>query len=123
MTTFSFCLLLTVGYLTSKFVSNTSDYFRGGGTMMWWLVGSSAFMVQFSAWTFTGAASSAYRNGWGVLTIYLGNSLGFTINYFYFAARSRQMRVITTVEAVRERFDRFSQRFYTWLHLPLGVIS
>ena len=61
-----FCLLLTVGYLTSKFVTNTSDYFRGGGTMMWWLVGSSAFMVQFSAWTFTGAASSAYSNGWGV---------------------------------------------------------
>lgn len=118
-----FCLLLTVGYLTSKFVTNTSDYFRGGGTMMWWLVGASAFMVQFSAWTFTGAASSAYSNGWGVLTIYLGNALGFTVNYFYFAARSRQMRVITTVEAVRERFNKFSQQFYTWLSLPLGVIN
>lgn len=118
-----FGLLLSVGYFTSKFVATTSDYFRGGGSMMWWLVGASAFMVQFSAWTFTGAASSAYSNGWGVLTIYLGNALGFTINYFYFAARSRQMRVITTVEAVRERFDRISQQFYTWLSLPLGIVS
>lgn len=118
-----FGLLLSVGYLTSKFVTNTSDYFRGGGSMMWWLVGASAFMVQFSAWTFTGAASSAYSNGWGVLTIYLGNAFGFTINYFYFAARSRQMRVITTIEAVRERFDGISQQFYTWLSLPLGIVS
>lgn len=91
--------------------------------MMWWLVGSSAFMVQFSAWTFTGAASSAYSNGWGVLTIYLGNALGFTVNYFYFAARSRQMRHITTVEAVTERFDKISQQFYTWLSLPLGIVG
>ncbi len=91
--------------------------------MMWWLVGASAFMVQFSAWTFTGAASSAYSNGWGVLTIYLGNALGFTINYFYFAARSRQMRAITTVEAVTERFDKISQQFYTWLSLPLGIVG
>lgn len=118
-----FGLLLTVGYLTSKFVSNTSDYFRGGGNMMWWLVGASAFMVQFSAWTFTGAASKAYNDGWGVLTIYIGNALGFTINYFYFAARSRQMRVITTVEAVRERFDKFSQQFYTWFSIPLGILG
>src|SRR5210317_1648391 len=93
-----FSLLVIVGYLTSKFVTTSSDYFRGGGTMVWWLVGSSAFMIQFSAWTFTGAASSAYQEGWGVLTIYLGNAIGFTINYFYFAARSRQLRVITTVE-------------------------
>lgn len=118
-----FGLLLSVGYFTSKFVTTTSDYFRGGGSMMWWLVGASAFMVQFSAWTFTGAASSAYSNGWGVLTIYLGNAFGFTINYFYFAARSRQMRAITTIEAVRERFDRISQQFYTWLSLPLGIVS
>ena len=118
-----FGLLLTVGYLTSKFVTNTSDYFRGGGSMVWWLVGASAFMVQFSAWTFTGAASSAYKSGWGVLTIYLGNAIGFTINYFYFAARARQLRVITTIEAVRERFDKFSQQFYTWLSIPFGVFT
>jgi Na+/proline symporter len=118
-----FALLLSVGYFTSKFVTTTSDYFRGGGAMMWWLVGSSAFMIQFSAWTFTGAASSAYSSGWGVLTIYLGNAFGFTVNYFYFAARSRQMRHITTIEAVRERFDKISQQFYTWLSLPLGIVS
>jgi SSS family transporter len=118
-----FSLLVIVGYLTSKFVTTSSDYFRGGGTMVWWLVGSSAFMIQFSAWTFTGAASSAYQEGWGVLTIYLGNAIGFTINYFYFAARSRQLRVITTVEAVRERFGKFSQQFYTWLSLPFGIFG
>ena len=31
--------------------------------LSWWLVGTTAFMAQFSAWTFTGAASKAYTDG------------------------------------------------------------
>ena len=30
--------------------------------MLWWLVGASAFMTQFSAWTFTGAAGIDWAN-------------------------------------------------------------
>lgn len=118
-----FAMLLSVGYLTSKFVASTSDYFRAGGTMVWWIVGASAFMNQFSAWTFTGAASSAYTSGWTVGTIYLGNAFGFFLNYLYFAPRSRQMRLITTIEAVRERFGAGSQQFYTWIPLVTGIFS
>jgi len=56
------------------------------------MVGASAFMTQFSSWTFTGAAGKAYTDGLAVAFIFVGNALGFFFNYLYFAPRFRQMR-------------------------------
>lgn len=57
---FYFIFMILLGFIFRKQVANTSDYFRGGGKMVWWMAGSSAFMTTFSAWTFTGAAGKAY---------------------------------------------------------------
>ncbi len=119
---FYFLFMLGMGWLAARFIKNTSDYFRGGGQMLWWLVGSSAFMTQFSAWTFTGAASKAYTEGWPILVIFFSNALGFFFNYLYFAARSRQMRVVTAIEAVRVRFGPANEQIFTWLQIPLGIL-
>ena len=119
---FYFGFMLAMGWVAARFVKNTSDYFRGGGQMLWWLVGSSAFITQFSAWTFTGAASKAYTEGWPILVIFFANALGFFLNYLYFAARSRQTRVITSIEAVRNRFGPVNEQFFTWLQVPLGIL-
>jgi SSS family transporter len=119
---FYFLFMLVVGALAGRMVANPSDFFRGGGQMVWWLVGASAFMTQFSAWTFTGAASKAYSEGWPIFVIFYANSLGFLLNFFYFAARARQMRVITAVEAVRLRFSKSNEQLFTWLQIPLGTL-
>lgn len=119
---FYFVFMLAMGWLAARFVKNSSDYFRGGGQMLWWLVGSSAFMTQFSAWTFTGAASKAYSEGWPILVIFFANAVGFGFNTLYFAARSRQMRVITVIEAVRIRFSAANEQIFTWLQIPLGTL-
>jgi SSS family transporter len=106
-----------------RFVTNVSDYFRGGGKALWWMVGGSAFMVQFSAWTFTGAASKAYLDGWPIAVIYFGNAVGFIVNAVHFAPRFRQLRIVTGLEAIRQRFDRASEQFFTWLQLPFGLLQ
>ena len=118
---FYFLFLVMTGVLARKFISNTSDYFRGGGKMLWWMVGSSAFLVQFSAWTFTGAAGEAYLNGPIVITIFFGNALGFLVNYLYFAPKFRQMRVITAMQAVKQRFGVSGEQFFTWIQVPLNL--
>ncbi len=74
---FYFGFMLAIGWLFRRFVHDVSDYFRSGGKALWWMVGGSAFMASFSAWTFTGAASSAYANGWPIATIYVANAIGF----------------------------------------------
>ena len=120
---FYFGFMLTMSWVFRRFVTNVSDYFRGGGKALWWMVGGSAFMMSFSAWTLTGAASQAYGRGWPIIVIYLANSLGFLINALYMAPKFRQMRVVTGIEAVRLRFSKANEQVFTWLQLPLGVLQ
>jgi SSS family transporter len=120
---FYFVFMLAVSWVFRRFVHSASDYFRGGGKALWWMVGGSAFMVTFSAQTFTGAASAAYADGWPVAVIYLANAVGFLFSALYFAPRFRQLRVVTSVEAVRQRFGRSSEQVFTWLQIPLGTLQ
>ncbi len=119
---FYFAFMVAISWIFRRFVGNVSDYFRGGGKALWWMAGGSAFMVQFSAWTFTGAASMAYMVGWPILAIYVGNILGFLVNAFFFAPRIRQLRVITGMEAVRLRYGAASEQVFTWLQIPIGLL-
>jgi solute:Na+ symporter, SSS family len=118
-----YVLLFGLGWVYRRFGHDSSEYFRGGGQMTWWLVGASAFMSSFSAWTFTGAAGLAYQQGLIVLVIYLGNSLAFLINWAWLAALCRQMRTVVVMEAVRARLGRVNEQFFTWLTLPLQIIG
>ena len=34
-----FVFLIVIGWIFRTFSSNTSDYFKGGGKMLWWMVG------------------------------------------------------------------------------------
>jgi SSS family solute:Na+ symporter len=116
------CFIACLGPVFSKFSKNSSDFFRGGGNMLWWMAGSMAFMSQFSSWTFTGAASSAYVDGPLVLVIYFGNGLGCFLGYLWTAGKFRQMRVVTPMEGIRDRFGKFNEQFFTWVWIPIGIV-
>lgn len=119
-----FALMVAISLLFKKMASNsTSDYFRGGGKMLWWMVGATAFMTQFSAWTFTGAAGKAFNDGFAVLAVFIGNMVAYVFAYFYFARRFRQMRVDTPTEAIKRRFGNTNEQFFTWIIIPLSVIN
>jgi Na+/proline symporter len=117
-----FVFLFAIGWFFRHFGGDASQYFRGGGRMSWWLVGTSAFMGAFSAWTFTGAAGLAFDNGLVVLALYLAGAFGFFCNWAGIAAWLRQTRVITSMEAVRARMGPANEQIFTWLTLPIGVI-
>jgi len=112
-----FVFLIVIGWAFRNLTSNTSDYFRGGGNVLWWMVGASAFMTQFSSWTFTGAAGKAYTDGLAVAFIFVGNAMGFFFNYLYFAPRFRQMRVVTVIEALRLRFGNTNEQVFAWVSM------
>ena len=118
-----FLFLIAIGWMFRKFTTTTSDYFRGGGNMLWWMVGATAFMTQFSAWTFTGAAGKAYNDGFAVAIIFIANAFGYLMNYVYFAPKFRQLRVVTIIEAIRMRFGNTNEQVFTWSSMPTSMIS
>ncbi len=115
-------VLVAVGFVFKRLNRDDSDYFRNGCKGTWWLVGASAFMVQFSAWTFTGAAGAAYEAGWSVMTIFLANTAGYFVAAVLFAPWFRQLRVVTVPEAIRARFGPITQQVYAWVFVVLGLL-
>jgi Na+/proline symporter len=119
---FFFLFMLALGPIFKRYSEDDSDFFRGGGQMLWWMVGGSAFMCQFSAWTFTGAASKAYQDGTLVALLFFANAAGFFVNYLWFAPRFRRMRIVSPIEGVRERFGAVNEQIFTWLQIPMSLV-
>ena len=109
--------MLALGPIYKSFSKTASDFFRGGGGMLWWVVGSSAFMNSFSAWSFTGGAGKAYETGTFFLILFVCNAIATLTTVLFTVARFRQMRVITAVEAIRKRFGNTSEQIFNWLPL------
>jgi Na+/proline symporter len=119
-----FCLILGIGFAFSKMAKNsTSDYFRGGGRMLWWMVGSTAFMAQFSAWTFTGAAGKAFTDGFAISLVFFANTFAYFCGWAYFSHRFRQMRVDTPTEGIKKRFGRQNEQFFSWALIVFSFIN
>jgi len=119
-----FLLIIAIGFTFKKMAAqSTSDYFRGGGRMLWWMVGSTAFMMQFSAWTFTGAAGKAFTDGFAVCLVFIANTFAYFCGWLYFAKRFRQMRVDTPTEAIKGRFGRQNELFFSWALIIFTLIN
>jgi Na+/proline symporter len=116
---FYLVFVVVVGMVFSRRNKNTSDYFRGGGIMPWWMAGISAWMASFSAWTFTGAAGEIYVDGPYVLVAYYANIASYLTIFLFTCYRFRRMRSVTPVEAIRARYGAATQQFVTWVRLPI----
>jgi Na+/proline symporter len=119
-----FLLIIGIGFTFKKMAAkSTSDYFRGGGRMLWWMVGSTAFMMQFSAWTFTGAAGKAFTDGFAVCLVFIANTFAYFCGWLYFAKRFRQIRVDTPTEAIKGRYGRQNELFFSWALIIFTLIN
>jgi len=119
-----FTLILGIGFVFKNMAAkSTSDYFRGGGRMLWWMVGSTAFMMQFSAWTFTGAAGKAFTDGFAVCLVFFANTFSYFCGWAYFAHRFRQMRVDTPTEGIRRRFGHHNELFFSCALIVFTLIN
>ncbi len=107
-------LMLGIGFYAMRFNRGASDYFRGGNRIHWLAAGLSSFMSGFSAWTFTGAAGLAYKNGLVTILLYFGNALTFLLGYWVFAVRWRRARISTVMEYLVDRFDERTRQTFSW---------
>jgi len=107
--------LASMGWVFRRFTHGSKDYFAGGFRMTWWMLGASSFISNFSCWLFTGAANIAYTYGVLIFGFFAIDILGFVVSYLWFAPRFRQLRLVTAMDAIRLRFGRVNEQFFTWL--------
>ncbi|MEO0793616.1 MAG: hypothetical protein AAFX93_00555 [Verrucomicrobiota bacterium] len=114
---FYFVFTLSLGFVFRRLNTGGTDYFAGGRKMNWWLLGTSSFISNFSAWSFTGAAGMAHSFGIIVFSIAVIDIVGFIVSYLWFAGRFRRLRLVTAMDAVRLRFGKSSEQLFTWLQV------
>jgi Na+/proline symporter len=116
-----FAFVLSIGWLFRRSNKNASDYFRGGGNMLWWVAGMSVMASGISTWTFTGGAAKCYHDGFVLPVTYWLAGVPSLLVALWAAPKMRRFRVITAIEAVFRRFGGATEQFYTWTMLPFGV--
>ena len=114
--------MFLIGPIYKSFSKTSGDFFCGSGGMLWWVVGSSAWMASFSAWAFTGGAAKTYETGTFFLILFACNWIAQWFCYFLTAAKYRQMRIITPMEAIQKRFDNINEQIFTWLPIPFQAV-
>ena len=119
---FYLLFVLCIGLVFWRLSKSSSDYFRAGGAMPWWITGTSAWIASFTAWTFVGAAAKVYETGTLVLVVYYAAVLAYFVVYFYTARLFRRTRAVTWMETVRARFGAGTEQFYTWIKVPLALL-
>src|SRR5260370_21894992 len=100
---FYLVFMLAIGLAFRRMSKDTSDYFRAGGAMPWWLTGASAWIFSFSAWTFTGAAGKIYETGLLLLCGFFSTIFSVIVALSFTCVRFRRLQVITSVGAARRR--------------------
>ncbi|MCE5272066.1 hypothetical protein LLH00_12390 [bacterium] len=115
-------LLAGIGIYFSRFMKESSDYFKAANKLNWWVAGLSSFMSAFSAWMFTGGAGIVYREGLtGMLTLGLPGAAIFT-GYLLFAKLWRRSRVTTIMEYLAQRFNLSTHQVASWSYVPVYVL-
>ncbi len=115
--------MMGIGFLWSRINKNASDFFRGGGNILWWINGMSSLAVGLTAYSFTAAGAKVFETGFLLVIVYLIGIVPYLLIYFFLAARYRQMRAVTVCDAIRRRFGKPTEQFWVWTALPIGLFQ
>ena len=104
---------------------DTEDYFLGGRSFTWPLVGLSFLATNHSGASYVGLSSAGYANGIAVFNYeWMAGMLLIFALFFFLPFYYRRARVFTTPEFLERRFDRRSRvAFATYIVLSSVFIG
>jgi len=86
-----FAVLFLIGYVASKRVKNTEDYYVGGKKLGYWVVAFSARATGESAWLLLGLTGLGAMVGVSAFWVVLGEVLGVAISWFFMAEKFKNL--------------------------------
>ena len=100
-----FVALFLIGWHFSKKQKDTSDYFRGGGRVPWFVAGMSIFGTALSAITFMSIPAKAYATDWSYMLFNFGIVLVVPLIVLLFIPYFRKLDVTTAYQYLEVRFN------------------
>ncbi|MBM4059972.1 MAG: sodium/solute symporter [Planctomycetes bacterium] len=103
----AFCaLILGTAFWKSRRRADSADYFLGGRSLPWWLIGISVVAANLSTEQFVGMAGQAYGDvGLAVSAWQLTGSIGVVLVAFVFLPRFLRAGIFTMPEFLEYRYD------------------
>ena len=117
-----FIFIVVTGYVFKRVIKSTSDYFRGGGNMLWWVAGVSGVMGVIGSFVFTGGAAKMYKDGTMLPILWVSNIILTGWLLFFVGKRYRRMRVVTAMEGVRRRYGQTTEQMLSWFNVFMSTI-
>lgn len=116
---FYFLILIVIGAVAYRRVSNAGDFFTAGGKLPWWLAGISHHVSGYSGAVFVAYAGIAYTHGF---TIYIWWACGVAVTTFlsalFIAPRWARLRMKTGIQSPTEylltRYNLPTQQIIAW---------
>ncbi|MBT8274294.1 MAG: sodium/proline symporter [Bacteroidia bacterium] len=86
-----FGILFLIGYLASRRIKNTEDYYVGGKKLGFWVVAFSARATGESAWLLLGLTGLGAMIGVSAFWVVLGEIIGVSVSWFLMAERFKTL--------------------------------
>jgi len=114
-----FVLLISIGFMAYRKVSDSADFFTAGGKLPWWLAGVSHHVSGYSGAVFVAYAGIAYTHGIGIYFWWAcGVGLTTLLAAFFIAPKWAKLRetyqVQSPTEYLLKRYNRSTQQIIAW---------
>ena len=116
-------LMVSIGVYFSRHMKTIEDYFKGGNSIPGWAAGISAYMTNFSAYTFVAIASRVYISAPAGIMLETGPALAFYLGALVLATRWHRAQVTTPVEYLEARYGTVTRQLFAWLGVLLSLIG
>lgn len=114
---------LFLGYMMSRRVKTSEDYYLGDRSAPWWAIGISVVATYVSALSFLGGPAWAYGDGMAALAIHINYPIVIFIVAAVFLPFFFNSGVASIYEYLERRFGKASRRVMSILFLITQTIS
>ncbi|MFD2924907.1 sodium:solute symporter [Halobacillus naozhouensis] len=98
--------ILYVGIAVGKKGMKGKEFFKGDGTIPWWVTSVSLFATLLSPISFLSLAGNSYADSWQLWVAQLGLFIAVPIAIFIFLPVYRSLNLDTAYEYLERRFDK-----------------
>lgn len=99
-------LILYIGIAVGKKEMKGKEFFKGDGTIPWWVTSMSLFATLLSPISFLSLAGNSYADSWQLWVAQLGLLIAVPFAIIFFLPVYRRLNLDTAYEYLERRFDK-----------------